>query len=109
MARDTVATAQTRDSHGRGSCLGLRPPITGSALNRPGVRDCHPEDDQEEQGQPDVPEDQPCDGQPPAPWPVWRIWERAMWPKMTARIDPTQYSQRMPRTSAAIASPLVPG
>jgi hypothetical protein len=32
-----------------------------------------------------------------------------MWPKITARIDPTQYTQTMPSTSAAIASPLVGG
>jgi hypothetical protein len=77
------------------------------------VRDRHPdddqEDDQEEQSQPDVSEDEPCDGQPPAPLAGAADLERAMWPKMTARMDPTQYSQRMPSTSAAIASPLVPG
>jgi hypothetical protein len=31
-----------------------------------------------------------------------------MCPKMTARTDPIQYSQRMPRTSEAMARPFVP-
>ena len=35
------------------------------------------------------------------------IWLSATWPKITARIEPSQKSQTMPSTIDAIASPLV--
>ena len=56
---------------------------------------------------PIYPSTSPAMARPLPRCPRLRVWTTATWPKMTARRDPSQNSQRMPNTSEAIAKPLV--